>query len=54
MAFAYVGILLMPSLFGVLAEHITIGLFPFYLLLLIFLMILMHERLMKKAASQTN
>lgn len=54
MAFAYVGILLMPPLFGVLAEHITIGLFPFYLLMLIFLMILMHERLMKKAASQTN
>lgn len=45
MASAYVGSCLMPTLFGILANHISITLFPVYLLLLLGLMAVMHERL---------
>lgn len=48
MASAYTGSLLMPPLFGVLAEHIGTGLLPFFLLLLLGLMVLGHERLLRK------
>ena len=44
MASAYVGTLAMPPLFGFLAEHITIGLWPFYLGALLVLMVFMYER----------
>ena len=47
MAFAYMGILLMPSLFGVIANTITVALLPVYLLALLLLMIVMHEALNK-------
>lgn len=47
MASAYVGTCLMPPLFGVLANHITVSLMPFYLLLLLAFMWFMHERLIK-------
>lgn len=39
MAFAYVGTCLMPPLFGVIANHITAALFPFYLLIILGVMI---------------
>lgn len=45
MASAYLGPLLMPPLFGLIAEHISLALFPFYLLLLLICMIFMHEKL---------
>ena len=48
MASAYVGTCLMPPLFGLLANHISISLFPFYLFVILVLMFLMHERLLKK------
>lgn len=48
MASAYVGTLIMPPLFGFLAQIISIGLFPFYLLFLLILMTLMHESLERK------
>lgn len=48
MASAYVGILLMPPLFGVIARSISIVLFPFFLLVLLALMFCMHELLCKK------
>ena len=48
MACAYVGICLMPPVFGVLAEYVSIHLFPVYLLVLLGLMFWMHERLQRK------
>ena len=48
MASASLGICLMPPLFGLIAEHITVALMPWYLLLILILMTLMHERLLKK------
>ena len=49
MASAYVGTCLMPPLFGLIANHITVSLLPIYLLILLVLMVIMHERLTKKA-----
>ena len=51
MAFAYVGFLVMPSLFGVLAERISISLLPPYLSVFLVLIIVMHELVLKKAQS---
>lgn len=48
MAAAYVGTCLMPPLFGILAEHITVSLLPYYLALFLVLMIAMHENLIRK------
>ena len=48
MAAAYTGTCLMPPLFGLLANHISVSLYPFYLLVLLVLMILMHEQLQKR------
>ncbi len=49
MASAYVGNCLMPPLFGLIANHITVSLFPFYLLVILIVMILMHETLLKRS-----
>lgn len=49
MASAYVGTCLMPPLFGIIANHITVALFPAYILALLILMAVMHELLTKKA-----
>ena len=43
MACAYCGFLIMPPLFGVIAEHITVSLLPVYILALLVLMAVMHE-----------
>lgn len=48
MASAYVGICLMPALFGLIANHINVSLLPFYLLAILALMALMHERMLRK------
>ena len=48
MASAYVGSCLMPPIFGLIASHITVSLLPFYLLVILGLMVLMHEMLLKK------
>ena len=48
MAFAYTGFLIMPPLFGLIAEHITISLLPVFLLLLLALMLITHEIVIKK------
>lgn len=48
MACAYVGTSLMPPLFGLIAEHITVSLLPVYLIVLLVLMFVMHERLLRK------
>ena len=48
MASAYVGTCLMPPLFGILANHISTGLLPWYLVTINVVMILMCERLNRK------
>ena len=48
MASAYVGTLSMPPLFGLIAKHISISLFPVVLLVILILMAWMHEGLVKK------
>ena len=45
MAFAYVGTLVMPPLFGLIANHISVALYPLYLLAILVLMAAMHEKL---------
>ena len=48
MAFAYVGFLVMPPLFGVIAGYISISLLPVFLLALLAMMFFMHEMVAKK------
>lgn len=48
MASAYVGTCLMPPLFGLIAHHINVSLFPAYLFLMLVLMVAMHEILLQK------
>ena len=54
MASAYVGTCLVPPLFGLIANHITVSLFPFYLLAILILMIFMHEALLKSGGQGTG
>lgn len=46
MASAYLGTCLMPPLFGLIANHISVSLFPFYLLAILVLMAAMHTLLL--------
>lgn len=48
MASAYIGTLAMPPLFGYIANHISISLLPFYLILILALMFIMHKLMIKK------
>lgn len=48
MAFAYTGFCVMPPLFGLIAEHITIALLPVYQLVLLVVMVVMHEIMVSK------
>ena len=52
MANAYVGTCLMPPLFGLIANHISVSLFPVYMLGILVLMTVMHELLTRKTMSQ--
>ena len=52
MANAYVGTCLMPPLFGLIANHISVSLFPVYMLIILVLMTVMHELLTRKTMSQ--
>ena len=49
MAFAYIGFLAMPPLFGIIAENISISLLPVYQLIFLVLIFVMHELVLKKA-----
>jgi fucose permease len=51
MASAYTGSTLMPPIFGVIADKINIGFYPFYLLFFAVLMIMMSERLNRTIAA---
>ena len=48
MAFAYIGFLAMPPLFGVIAEYISIELLPAFQIVLLVLMLWMHELVARK------
>ena len=48
MASAYVGICVMPPLFGLIANHISASLLPIYLAVILVVMVLMHELLVKR------
>ena len=50
MASAYVGTLLMPPLFGLIADGIGAWTMPLYLLAILALMAAMHERMLRKVA----
>ena len=50
MASAYIGTCIMPQIFGLIANHISVGLFPLYLLLILLIMFIMHELLTRKTA----
>lgn len=49
MAAAHLGVLLMPPLFGVLANHISISLLPWFLLCFLLLLVGMNERMNRRA-----
>ena len=48
MASAYVGTCVMPPVFGLIANNISVALLPVYLLIILVFMTIMHERLEKK------
>lgn len=50
MASAYVGTCIMPPIFGLLANHISVALLPVYLVIILVLMIVMYEKLLRKKA----
>ena len=47
MASAYIGNCLMPPLFGLITNHIHVALLPVYLLLILGLMVVMHEKMLR-------
>ena len=52
MACAYVGSMCMPPLFGLIAQHVSVNLFPFYLVVFLALMVAMHETLRRKCGDR--
>ena len=52
MAFANAGFCIAPPLFGVIAERVSIGLLPFYLVGLLAVMVLMYELMVARAAKR--
>ncbi|MFW6121253.1 MAG: MFS transporter [Petrotogales bacterium] len=51
MAFAYIGSTFMPPFFGFLAGHLSLSLFPFFLLILAFIMLIPTEVVNRKLAT---
>ena len=47
MASAYMGSLLMPPVFGLIAQNLSTSLLPMFFLLLLILMVFMHEKLLR-------
>lgn len=56
MACAYVGSMCMPPVFGLIAQHVTIILFPWYLVVFLVLMIVMHipAQEMRRSTNRLN
>lgn len=51
MASAYVGTCFMPPIFGFIANHISVSLFPVYLLAILVLMVIMHKNMLSKVTA---
>ncbi len=51
MAFAYIGFLVMPPLFGIIAERISVSLLPVYQLVFLVLIFVMHKLVIRKRRS---
>ena len=51
MASAYIGSCLMPPLFGLVAQHLTISLLPLYTLVILLVMFVSHEITQKRTRS---
>lgn len=47
MASAYIGTMIMPPIFGVLGQQISMRIWPFFLVTVLFVMVIMHERLVR-------
>ena len=54
MATAYVGTLAMPPFFGLIANRVSVALFPYYLMLLLFSMAASHRLLLRISATNTG
>ncbi len=54
MASAYLGSLVMPPLFGIIAQYINIGLYPVYILILLATMITMTQLMRRIVRNNTN
>mgnify|MGYP003311834478 CR=1 FL=1 len=54
MAGAYCGILLMPPLFGIIVQYISVSILPFYLLGLLIILFIGHEILLKIVKKSKN
>lgn len=54
MASAYVGTCLMPPVFGFLANHIGAFLYPVFLLAILLLMVVMHEKLLSRVREDAH
>lgn len=54
MASAYTGSTLMPPLFGLIAQHVSVGLYPFYLLIFAALMLVMTELLNRTVSGRNS
>ncbi len=54
MASAYVGTLIMPPVFGYLAEFTSLTFLPIYLLIILIIMYVMHELLHKVKSTTTR
>jgi fucose permease len=50
MATAYIGTCLMPPLFGLIANYVSVALLPVYLIVILIIMAVMHEQLNRKTA----
>lgn len=53
MASAYTGTCLMPPLFGLIANHIQVGLLPIFLLVLLALMAFLYQQLTRRCGVQS-
>lgn len=51
MASAYIGTTIAPPLFGLLGNHMSMSILPAYILIILAVMVLMHERLIRKSFS---
>lgn len=51
-ATAYVGNCLMPPFFGWISQHISIAVLPYYLMVLLASMVVMHETMLRRTGSR--